>query len=115
MANRRLAVVTAFLAAGIGGDALAADPKIVAFFEETCGACHGEKGQGTPGLAPPLKGSKFVIESAPADIAAVITNGRKKEQKHFPELLKAMPAHSLSETRLQGVVSYVQGEIQTQE
>jgi mono/diheme cytochrome c family protein len=111
----KLAACTALLTTGLGGPAVAADEKTVAFFEETCGACHGTKGEGTPGLAPPLKGNKFVIETPAEDIAALITNGRPKAQKRYPELMKTMPSHSLSEKRLQAVVSYVKGEIQQQE
>ena len=90
----------------------AADAKIVAFFEETCGACHGTKGEGTPGLAPPLKGSAFVMQASPAEIAAVITKGRIGDQKKFPNLPSPMPANALSENRLNGIVAYVRNEIQ---
>jgi mono/diheme cytochrome c family protein len=108
--KRILAATAALLTAGTA--VLAADEKTVTYFEETCGACHGAKGEGTPGLAPPLKGSKFVKESSAADVAAVITNGRAGAQKHFPNLASPMPAHSLSEKKLGAVVSYVKGELQ---
>ena len=110
--NRKLAAgLLSSLVCGTG-TAFAADAKIVAFFEETCGACHGAKGEGTPGLAPPLKGSKFVTESSPADIAAVISKGRTGDQKKFPNLPSPMPPHSMSDNRLQGVIAYVRDEIQ---
>lgn len=101
-----------FCLAWTSGAALAADAKTVAFFEETCGACHGAKGEGTPGLAPPLKGSSFVQQATPADIAQVITKGRAGDAKRFPNLPSPMPAHSLSESRLNAVIAYVRDEIQ---
>lgn len=100
------------LACGLIGAAQAADPKVVAYFEETCGACHGPKGLGMPGLAPPLKGSPFVLQASPADIEAVITKGRAGDQKKFPTLPSPMPPHSMSQTRLKGVVAYVREELQ---
>lgn len=103
---------TLLLCGSIGGAALAADPKTVTYFEETCGACHGTKGEGTPGLAPPLKGSPFVQQATPDDIAQVITKGRTGEAKRFPNLPSPMPAHSMSDKRLQAVIAYVRDDIQ---
>lgn len=109
---RKLAAGAAILASCIATAALAADKKTISYFQETCGACHGEKGEGIPGLAPALKGSKFVTGSSAADVADVVTKGRAGGQKRFPDLPSAMPAHSLSDGKLQAVVSYVKGEIQ---
>jgi mono/diheme cytochrome c family protein len=102
----------ALLAAAAINDARAADPKIVSYFAETCGVCHGENGQGTPGLAPPLKGSKFVLDSSEADVGATITRGREGGAKRFKEIPGPMPAQTMSEGRLKGLVGYLKNELQ---
>ena len=80
-----------FLAIGslVAFGAHAADAKVVAYFEETCGACHGPKGDGIAGLAPPLKGSAFVKSAKPEDVAAVISKGRAGDQKKFPQIRRS--------------------------
>ncbi|PIW28154.1 MAG: hypothetical protein COW30_08475 [Rhodospirillales bacterium CG15_BIG_FIL_POST_REV_8_21_14_020_66_15] len=46
-----------------------------AVYAENCSACHGEKGEGVPDVAPPLKGSKIV--SGPIDKhIEIVLNGR---------------------------------------
>ncbi len=99
-------------AAFIAGQASAADPKIVAYYKETCGVCHGENGQGTPGLAPGFKGNKFISEGSVADIAASITKGREGAAKRYKDLASPMPPQSMSAARLQGVIAYLRGELQ---
>ncbi len=94
------------------GQASAADPKIVAYYKETCGVCHGENGQGTPGLAPGFKGNKFISEGSVADIAASITKGREGAAKRYKDLASPMPPQSMSAGRLQGVIAYLRGELQ---
>lgn len=47
-------------------------------FSETCAACHGEGGVGTPGLAPPLNLADFwagLGDKAPAYVAGVLMSG----------------------------------------
>ena len=100
------------LAAGAATGAFAADSKIVNYFAETCAVCHGEKGEGTPGLAPALKGSKFVMDSSEADVGATITKGRAGSEKHYKEFASPMPAQSMSEGRLKGLVGYLKNELQ---
>src|SRR4249920_504800 len=57
--QRKTIAFVSTLAALAAGPAFAADPKIVTFFLETCGTCHGEKGEGMKGLAPAFKGNDF--------------------------------------------------------
>ncbi|MEP7261270.1 MAG: cytochrome c [Usitatibacter sp.] len=96
----------------VSGVAQAADEKIVNYFKETCGVCHGESGEGTKGLAPPFKGNKFIIEGSEADIAATITKGRMGDQKRYKDLPSPMPAASMSDGRLKGVIAYLKGDLQ---
>ena len=104
--------IIALLALVPAAGALAADKKTVAYFEEVCGACHGEKGQGTPNLAPALKGNQFVIESSVADIGDTITKGRDGARKRYKELASPMPAQSMSSEKLAALIAYLKTELQ---
>ena len=102
------------LTAGLvaAGAARAADPKIVTFFTETCGTCHGETGEGMKGLAPPLKGNKYVIDSSAGELANTITKGRAGDAKKYKDLPSPMPPNSMSDSRLKGVIAYLKGDLQ---
>ncbi len=105
-------LVPVLAAAFIAGEASATDPKIVAYYKETCGVCHGENGQGIPELAPAFKGNKFISEGSVADIAAVITKGREGAAKRYKDLASPMAPQSMSDKRLQGVIAYLRGDLQ---
>ena len=109
---KRRFVLCAALAVAVTPPALAADPKIVTYFEETCGACHGEKGAGIPNLAPALKGNPFVTKGSAAEIGEVIVKGRTVEQKKHKDFASPMPAHSMSDSRLAGVIDYIKKDLQ---
>ena len=111
MERKTIAIVSS-LAALAAGPAFAADPKIVTYFQETCGVCHGEKGEGMKGLAPALKGNDFVAKGSDADIAATITKGRAGDQKKYKDLASPMPAQSMSDARLSGLIAYLKNELQ---
>jgi cytochrome c oxidase cbb3-type subunit 3 len=106
-----LAVLTVAITVA-GTDALAADGK--ATFAGTCAACHGDKGEGTPGLAPALKGDAFVIKGKLADIEDTIQNGRSGDKKRYKDIATAMPAWHLSPEDLKAVVAYIRGDLQKQ-
>ena len=94
------------------GTAAAADAKIVTFFQENCGTCHGEMGEGMKGLAPPLKGNKFVTEGSQGDLAGTITKGRMGDAKRYKDLPSPMPANSMSDSRLSALIGYLKGDLQ---
>jgi mono/diheme cytochrome c family protein len=108
--SKSLTFMVAALAVGV--TAHAADPKIVTFYKDTCGTCHGEAGEGIKGLAPALKGNKFVTEGSAADLGATIVKGREGAAKKYKEFPSPMPANSMSDGRLQGVIAYLKGELQ---
>ena len=89
-----------------------ADARIVKYYAETCGTCHGEKGEGMKGLAPPFKGNKFITEGSAAEIGHVITKGREGAAKKYQDLPSPMPANSMSDSRLQGLIAYLKGDLQ---
>lgn len=83
-------------------------------FRTNCVSCHGKNGQGTPGLAPALKGDKFVTGGSVDDVTNTVKNGRAGDQKHFKDLPVAMPAWGgkLSEADIKAVVDYIRGDLQ---
>ena len=82
-------------------------------FRVNCASCHGKSGQGTPGLAPALKGDAFVTGKLD-DVTATVKNGRAGDQKHFKDLPIAMPAWGgkLSDADIKAVVDYIRGDLQ---
>jgi mono/diheme cytochrome c family protein len=108
----KISAVALIAVLGWQADALAADAKIVNFFKETCGVCHGEKGEGMKGLAPPLKGSEFVKTASAAELGNTITKGRAGDAKKFKDLASPMPPNSMSDSRLAGVIDYLKGDLQ---
>lgn len=107
-----ISLATALACAGLSFETVAADSKVVSYFKETCGACHGEAGEGTKGLAPPLKGNKFVTGGSEAEIGTTITKGRAGDAKRYKDLPSPMPAASMSETRLAAIIAYMKNELQ---
>ncbi|HUQ28625.1 MAG TPA: cytochrome c [Usitatibacter sp.] len=103
------AVSAAFL--GAAGQAAAAEKKTVTFFKETCGICHGENGEGTPGLAPAFKGNAWLKGASDGEIATTITKGREGAAKRHKDIPGPMPANSMSDGRLKDVIAYLR-EIQ---
>lgn len=96
---------------GAAGQAAASEAKTVKFFKETCGICHGENGEGTPGLAPAFKGNAWVKGASDGDLATTITKGREGAAKRHKDIPGPMPANSMSEGRLKDVIAYLR-EIQ---
>ncbi|HXZ50268.1 MAG TPA: cytochrome c [Usitatibacter sp.] len=111
------------LATGAGmlfscGEALAADSDSDAagsklFHTQDCTGCHGPNGEGIPGLAPSLKGDKFVMSASEADIAHVIKQGRAGSEKLYKDLSQPMPPHpNLDDQQLKQLVEYLKNGLQ---
>lgn len=113
MKNHTAIVLLALVSVAPAGAALAADAKTVQYFKETCGICHGEKGEGIPALAPALKGNKFVVDGDAKAIGETITKGRQGDQKLHKEFTSPMPAQSISGKKLQALIDYLRGELQS--
>jgi mono/diheme cytochrome c family protein len=105
-------MVAASLACVVPMTCLSQDAKLLAYFKETCGACHGEGGEGMKGLAPPLKGNEWVKGATESDLAHVITKGRSGDAKRHKDLPAPMPPNSMSDSRLKGLISYLKGDLQ---
>lgn len=82
-------------------------------FRTNCVSCHGKNGQGTPGLAPALKGDSFVTGNID-DVMATVKSGRSGDQKKYKHLPIAMPAWGgkLSDADIKAVVDYIRGDLQ---
>lgn len=82
-------------------------------WKTVCATCHGPKGEGKKPLGPAQKGNKFITDSADADIAAVIKNGRAGADKKYKDYPSPMPAQkTLTDAEIADVVKYLKGEIQ---
>lgn len=102
-----VAAATVFGTAAYGADG-------AGLFRADCVSCHGSKGQGTPGLAPALKGDAFVVSGKREDVESTIQNGRQGEQKKYKDIPMAMPGWHLSADDLKAVVDYIRGDLQKQ-
>lgn len=82
-------------------------------FKQQCASCHGVRGQGTPYVAPPLKGSDFVTGAPAEDVIATIRNGRAGDAKLHPDYPAAMPPFpQLTDEEVAAVAEYVKGALQ---
>ena len=108
----RIQAVALVVALVLPAAAVAQTEKDIAYFKETCGACHGENGEGIKGLAPPLKGNDWVKSASDGDLASVITKGRAGDAKRHKDIPAPMPPNSMSDNRLKGVIAYLKGGLQ---
>ncbi|MBB2484952.1 cytochrome c [Mitsuaria sp. WAJ17] len=44
-------------------------------YKTHCQSCHGEQGQGRPGVYPPLKGSRLVTQDSPLNLVRLVQQG----------------------------------------
>lgn len=44
-------------------------------YKTHCQSCHGEQGQGRPGVYPPLKGSRVVMQASPLNLLRIVQQG----------------------------------------
>jgi len=94
------------------GRTLVATADGAATFQEKCATCHGDKGQGIEGLAPPLKGNTFVTSASAADLKSHIVNGRTGKNRRYPKIPGGMPGVLMPEPELEALVKYVTGDLQ---
>ncbi|MFQ5328877.1 MAG: c-type cytochrome [Thermodesulfobacteriota bacterium] len=77
-----------------------------AIYKSKCSACHGQKAQGTPGMAPQLAGSDFIKGDA-GPIKDTIMNGRSGAAKKYKNFPMAMPKLGISAHDADAIVSYL--------
>ncbi|HTC29200.1 MAG TPA: cytochrome b N-terminal domain-containing protein [Candidatus Acidoferrum sp.] len=79
-------------------------------FAQNCQTCHGQNGQGQPGVAPPLAGNPFVTGD-PKAVINVVENGLHGETIMGQSYGAPMPAWkgTLSKSDLAAVITYIRG------
>jgi mono/diheme cytochrome c family protein len=81
-------------------------------YKENCVKCHGDKGQGMKGVAPPHKGNEFITKGSKDEVKAVVRDGRSGEAKKYKKFPLDMPKLGLSEEDIEAVVNFEQGDLQ---
>jgi mono/diheme cytochrome c family protein len=85
----------------------------IALFEKNgCGSCHGDKGQGVQGLAPPLRNNAFVKSASTDEIKETILKGRKGDKRRHPQIPGGMPPNPVPEAEVDPLVKFVKEEMQ---
>ena len=85
-----------------------------ATFVARCATCHGQNGEGMGGMAPALKGNKFITDRRAEDIKQVILEGRSAAAKKYSakEFPIDMPKSGLSDAEAAEVAKFLQGDLQ---
>ena len=102
--KRFLSIAVVALSVAVAGSAIAADG--TAIFKSKCAPCHGADGQGTA-MAPAFKGNAFIKNSAEADIANVLKNGRNGAEKKYKNFAIGMPKQTLNDDEIKAVIAHL--------
>jgi mono/diheme cytochrome c family protein len=73
-------------------------------YATNCAGCHQDRGQGAPGVAAALAGSKIVTANRPNTVMQVLLNGKEGSVGEMPPM-----GQSMSDTQLAQVVTYIRG------
>lgn len=101
-----MAAVVFTLSLFVASSIFAADGKTL--YKKLCVICHGANREGTAGMAPALKGNKFIATATDDDIKAVIRNGREGAEKKYKDYPATMPGNKkLTDEELNALVKYL--------
>ena len=81
-------------------------------FAALCAPCHQMTGLGDPNLAPPLKGSEWVLDEGPNRIIRIVLNGLQGPVKvKGADWDRAMPPWKtdLKDEEIAGILTYIRG------
>ncbi|MEO8301764.1 MAG: c-type cytochrome, partial [Rhizomicrobium sp.] len=73
-------------------------------YATNCAGCHQDRGQGAPGVAVALAGSKIVTNARPDMVLRVLLNGKEGSIGEMPPM-----GQSLSDDQLAQVLTYIRG------
>lgn len=110
MRNVLLLLVALVITLAFAGTSFAADP--AAIYKSKCTLCHGPKGEGIKGMAPPHKGNTFITQGKPEEIKKAILEGRAGKAKKYKEYPVDMPKNPLSDADADALVKYLQTDLQ---
>jgi nitrite reductase (NO-forming) len=80
-------------------------------FKGTCSACHQDKGQGIPGVFPPLAGSDYLVADKKRAIGVVLNGLTGKVTVNGTDYNSVMPPMSqLSNDEIAHILTYVTNE-----
>lgn len=106
---RPIVVWVCFVAVlGLWGFAFASGAEV---YLSKCAPCHGPKGEGTP-TGPAMKGSDFNKTVTPADLTALILNGRGGTAKKYLNIPIDMPGGLVSKAEAEQLATFLKGELQ---
>lgn len=83
-----------------------------AIYKSKCALCHGAKGEGIKGMAPPHKGNQFVLEAKPEEIKKLILEGRIGKTKKYKEYPVDMPKNVMPDADADALVKYLKTDLQ---
>ena len=89
------------------GGTVSAAPDGAALFRQHCVMCHGEEGQGVPGVFPPLAKSDFLVDHREAAIRAVLEGLSGEITVNGQRYLGAMPPVILDDDSVAAVLHHV--------
>jgi len=72
-----------------------------------CAVCHGQNGEGRPGLYPPLAGSEWV-SGAPERLAAIILDGMQGPVGHYNAVMPGWRGY-LRDAEIAAVMTWLRG------
>jgi len=103
---KKILMITLLFATSIGLGGLAVASDGAAIYKAKCAACHGQNGQGTPGMAPQLAGTDYIKGEA-GPIRDTIVNGRTGGDKKYKEFPLAMPKLGVSDADADAITEYL--------
>lgn len=73
-----------------------------------CASCHGQRGEGVPGVFPPMKGDPVVIDKDPGRHIRVVLYGLSGETINGVRYTASMPAHAnvFSDAEIAAVINH---------
>ena len=78
-------------------------------YRERCADCHGDHGQGQPGIYPPLARNPSVLQPQPINLINAVRHGGFAPVTRANPRPFGMPPNDLDDAALADVLSYVRG------
>jgi len=76
-----------------------------ALYLARCAVCHGQNGEGRPGLYPPLAGSEY-INGSPERLAAIVLDGLQGPLDHYNAVMPGWRGY-LKDAEIAAIISWL--------